>query len=249
MNDPNNLNDFGDLNDIYDIYDLDDLIDLYTHCEVGLRQVPMLTQQLAQLKEEIREIKEYKVSDISNVSTMEFEYILNEMQERQKRMSNIIITNIREPALTNFRERKEQNIQAIRNILRPIGIEETIPLNVFRLGKYEENKHRPLKVMFTSNEQAITVLKNKSKINTPGIKIFGDQTKKQKEYFMSLKQKIRELEESGDNTKFDINSMESVANNEQDLAENFNLYFIRSIENLVTNRVEWNPPYETNYFR
>ncbi|KAJ8951287.1 hypothetical protein NQ318_008190, partial [Aromia moschata] len=46
--------------------------------------------------------------------------------------------------------------------------------------------------------------------------------------------------------QFDINSMESVANNEQDLAENFNLYFIRSIENLVTNRVEWNPPYEVN---
>ncbi|KAJ8948315.1 hypothetical protein NQ318_020802 [Aromia moschata] len=46
--------------------------------------------------------------------------------------------------------------------------------------------------------------------------------------------------------QFDINSMESVANNEQDLAENFNLYFIRSIENLVKNRVEWNPPYEVN---
>lgn len=61
---------------------------------------------------------------------------------------------------------------------------------MFRLGKYGINKIRPIKVILNSQDDARSVLKNKQLSPIPSIRIFGDQTKAQQEYFKSIKAKL-----------------------------------------------------------
>lgn len=55
--------------------------------------------------------------------------------------------------------------------------------NAFRLAKINKDKNRPIKVILQSDEDALTVLKNKSKISVEGIRVGNDMTKMQQEYF------------------------------------------------------------------
>lgn len=74
-------------------------------------------------------------------------------------------------------------------------------IKTFRLGKYDKNKNRPIKVLLNSPEDAKNVLKNKKTIKVPSIIIFNDQTKMQREYYNDVKQKLNNLILSGDTSK------------------------------------------------
>lgn len=92
----------------------------------------------------------------------------NEMVRRESKKKNIIIYNIPE----NENERDKTKVEALLNSLPECNINR---FYCRRLGKFSENKVRPLLVKFFSDRDAKLVLQKKDSIRAP-IKVKNDLT-------------------------------------------------------------------------
>ncbi|KAJ8939633.1 hypothetical protein NQ318_012750 [Aromia moschata] len=123
-------------------------------------------------------------------SFLQMETYLTEMQDRQHRMSNIIISNIKESNQTTRSSRILDDTNNIKAVLSPIDLDDTYKFKIQRLGKFDPENNRFINVILPSLDHALNILRNKNKITIPGVKIFGDQTKAQKEYYLHLKKAV-----------------------------------------------------------
>lgn len=76
--------------------------------------------------------------------------------ERQSRTSNAIIINIKEPTGGSSTERIADDVEVIMKIFE----KSKININgkkIFRLGQFELDKNRPIKVFLNSPEDALWV--------------------------------------------------------------------------------------------
>ncbi|KAG5889191.1 hypothetical protein JTB14_019208 [Gonioctena quinquepunctata] len=111
------------------------------------------------------------------------------MNERQKRAANIIMLNLNEFNKTVHSQRIDEDKNAVKEVLQNIDV----PLgniNVFRIGTFQPNKVRPLKVGFSSSNDVLVVLKKKKSARVPNVKNFADQTKSQRDYFNKMKTQL-----------------------------------------------------------
>lgn len=127
-------------------------------------------------------------------------HIMNELEDRQRRASNIIIHNVQESNDKTHLAKANQDTNAVRNLFSDIGMEVDIK-KTFRLGKYAQDKCRPFKVMLGSMEEKLYIVKNKCKLNVPGIKIFSDQTKIERAYFLKIRNRLNDLIANGETNK------------------------------------------------
>nr|CAI5826060.1 unnamed protein product [Callosobruchus analis] len=70
-----------------------------------------------------------------------------------------------------------------------------------QLGKNPSNRARPIKVILKISGEAKQVFRSRNLIRTPGIKIYRDQTKAQREYFKKIKVELDKIFSDGDDTK------------------------------------------------
>lgn len=175
------------------------LLFLCEECEKGLSLVPVLIKKVNELQAEVNNLKINSTSSISTDLTNQ-ENLITEMLDRQNRMSNVVIFNVKESQKNSRTERNEDNIDTVKDILKDINVSKD-NLKAYRLGKYDPNKNRPIKVIFNSAEDAKYVLKNKINIKVPSIRIYGDQTRAQREYYLFVKQKLQDIIDNGDDTK------------------------------------------------
>lgn len=174
------------------------LLFLCDECQQGLRQVPVLIKQVSELQKAMSEFKNAPPQQFDNREIKE--EIINEILERRKRRKNIIIYNVRESQKTIHVERKEHDKDTVKSILTPIEI-LTDKIHTMRLGKYDSEKNRPIKVTFEEADDVITVLKNKKKIIASDVRISDDRTIAQREYFNQIRSKLEELKMKGDDSK------------------------------------------------
>lgn len=180
------------------------LIFLCDKCENGLWRIPDLIKEVHELKESIKNIE----NKVEKAETMEqnlnsesinfnHEQFINEISERQKRASNVIILNVNESNKAVRSQRIADDKSAVEQILQDIdiGLQD---IKVFRLGKFQPNRIRPLKVCFLTNNEALMVLRNKKSLTVPNVKIFADQTKSQREYFNKVKNQLEECKRRGE---------------------------------------------------
>lgn len=109
------------------------------------------------LQEDIRVIKERSVCP--NSSLMETERIIQEVAERDKRKTNIVVFGAKESVCRTNAEQLNMDVDFVNGMLSDMKIEETIN-KVIRLGKFDNtNQHRcrPLKFSLSS-ETAVFVL-------------------------------------------------------------------------------------------
>lgn len=126
------------------------------------------------------------------------EEIVIELNERNLRCKNIVISDITEPVSTEPKIRREQDKSKVLSIIRQIYTDCPEPERIIRLGKYQPEKNRLLKVCFTSQETALHILKNKNIIKLNNIKIFSDQTPQQQAYMKELKEELDNRTSSGE---------------------------------------------------
>jgi hypothetical protein len=69
------------------------------------------------------------------------------------------------------------------------------------LSKFNKENNRLIKIIFETEDDAITILKNKNKIKVPRLRIFNDQTKMQIDYYKKLKGKLQAMQDNGDMNK------------------------------------------------
>lgn len=196
-------------------------------CRESFRSVPVLLREIrnfknevSALKVEVNEIRNEMTSLISENKSLKLEVsklknknshdehsttdenIMMELIERQKREKNIIIANLKESQASSPDQRRDEDQKQVKEILTRFNINVS-NIIAFRIGKIVANKNRLVKVIMDNKYDAITVLKKSrlERISTQSIRIFSDQTKKQKDYYTSVKNKLQELIENGDDSK------------------------------------------------
>ena len=154
--------------------------------------IPDIMKQLNELRMQVNDLKKElqtknRIIPQEEVDVVECEDIISELIERQRRASNIIISNIKEPTSANSCENRiEEDKKAVNGILNEINIDLS-NTNVFRLGKYEPSKTKLLKVVLNNADDAMNILRHKRNISTSSVRIFADQIKGSKIIFLPLK--------------------------------------------------------------
>lgn len=123
--------------------------------------------------------------------------IVDELQDRQARESNLIVFNVKETALDD----RDGGNAAVRNDLVEIfhSIDDTVDLSSMkfvRLGRYSPDRTRPVKVTLSCKSDALNILRNKKKNKTP-IRIRADLTDVQRRELVELRSELARLNESG----------------------------------------------------
>lgn len=177
-----------------------------------------LTEEQAKLKLDIDNLKKSSEITEKRIETIESNFqsedpcllnlsatltvreeIVNELNERSLRSKNIILFGVPEPKSNNPNERREEDKNAVLKIIKTVLCKDfSEPEKIYRLGKYQSDKNRHLKVCFATQETAKAILKNKQNLKDDNIKIFSDQTPQQQEYMKILKQKLEHRKSSGE---------------------------------------------------
>lgn len=124
--------------------------------------------------------------------------LLAEVQDRMERNRNIILAGVLEPHMNDMDKKREYDRSEAMKILRAINPHCPEPEKTIRLGKYGDNKTRPLKVCFSSQDQAKTILKNKSNLKDIKIKIYSDQTPLQQQNILNLREELQQRTDKGE---------------------------------------------------
>lgn len=162
--------------------------------------IKLNTDHSEALKNTMQEL-ERKVEVISkpenvphNSETVQLEPTIQELQEREQRAAHILIFGVKESDKVARDERIESENKAVGTILRKISGNNDCQVKIRRLGRYQQEKVRPIRVAFQNKADALSILKQKNKLGDQagtGVYIKADQTLKQRNYLNAL---IVELE-------------------------------------------------------
>lgn len=167
---------------------------LCQECNSGLLQIPSIIQSIRELKTEINLLKSTKTNE-SSVPTpspiINMNEIIAEMNERELRKKNIMIFGLPEDL---------NNTQADRGtaleILKSAYPNAPDNFKLFRVGQVSANntKPRPLKIILTSPEESIQILRNvkeiRSKQKFSNLVITSDKTPNQTLQYKRLKEEL-----------------------------------------------------------
>lgn len=125
------------------------------------------------------------------------ENLILELKDRCDREKNIVIVGISEINDKNWKSRQQHDNQEVIKLITMLFEDCPKPIKSQRLGKYIQNKNRPIKVYFENSETAKRLLKNRTKL-PENVQIFSDQTPKQKQYLESLKDQLNRRAQDGE---------------------------------------------------
>lgn len=155
---------------------------------------------IQQLSDRIDQIQ-VKAEDSTHLallsSSFSEEDFIEELVDRERRSYNLIFYNLDEPIVNQENARNDNDLA--RDILNSL-IPCTANVTTLRLGKKQHGIARPLRITLRSKQDVITALRNKTKYTGP-VKIYQDQTPKQRKYLKNLQIHLKELKEAGDQSK------------------------------------------------
>lgn len=149
------------------------------------------------LESDIASLRNTISSHSDSERNLNVEDFITEMQERTIRAKNIIIVGIAESGLKGPAERRESDKQEVLKTTRSILVDCPEPDKVIRLGKFNSNKNRPIRVCYKSDETPKTLLRNKRNKDDP-IKFFSDQTVNQQKNLRKLKKELETRVQKGE---------------------------------------------------
>lgn len=178
-------------------------------CRDGLFQVPVLIKTVEALRDDVQQLQ----SRLSTLPTNTTEQpraagdalaagdVIAEMAERERRACNIIVAGARESDSAEAADRLKHDESLLKQVLVDAGnvIDISDVKKVVRLGKKVDSgdsKPRLMKVILRSRECAIEILKNKSKLSD--VRVFNDQTPKQREDLRALRETLKVRQEQGE---------------------------------------------------
>lgn len=174
-----------------------------TRCSGLGEDIDELKTILIELKNEIAELKKISAPS-STLTDKNFEDIIQEVREREKRRNNVILFNVPEPTATDITERVNQDKNALKTVLNAISMNEELVTNIkpIRLGKAGSERPRPIKVRLPDETMVIGVLKNSYRLKSvegmSSVRISRDNTPKQTAYYKSLKNELNERLANGE---------------------------------------------------
>lgn len=138
------------------------------------------------LEKELLNLKTISTPQIQQ-QLFKYEDFMSETRDRLIREKNIIISGIDEIQSTNSEERRNYDVSQVNKMIKFAVPNCSEPIKAIRLGKYNCNRSRPIKVIFKSPETPKLILKNRTKIQQEKFKIYSDETPQQKKYRLNLR--------------------------------------------------------------
>lgn len=169
---------------------LDDTAPSPTYAEI----VEKIDKKSKQIQEELQKKLPLSVENQKARSVESTENVISEMAERENRKRNILVFGVKESTGTTQQDRIKTELETVKRMIRQVDNEVPLTdLRVFRLGAYNENRIRPIKVLFPTKDEALKVLRNKNKVPEGALwYIKYDQTSMERAH---LKQVLATLEE------------------------------------------------------
>ncbi|KAJ3660332.1 hypothetical protein Zmor_004784 [Zophobas morio] len=160
-----------------------------------------LKEELANVKYELNELKnnQSKVIDDHDTSKkLSEEDIINEIEDRNRRATNLILFNLPESNAVNSDMRKDDDKSRCQKIMIPESKSESVKImNCVRLGRLNDDKIRPIKIIFGNSHQALEILKSyKRKEN---LYLNRDLTPRQQNHSFLIRSEFRNRIEHGEN--------------------------------------------------
>lgn len=182
-----------------------------------------IVSQTENLKSQITILNQKMEKQEAAPRQTDFEPTISEMQERERRSVNILVFGLDESSLTNREEALEQDRGKVANIILKIKNDLQIDtLKCTRIGVPTENKKRPIKLTFPTKQEALQVVRLKSKLNETGVYIKYDQTPNQRDYLRRVIQELEKRKQSGE--------------------ENLRIKYINSIPTIITSTLQSDRP-------
>lgn len=147
--------------------------------------------KLLSIEDEINKLKIESYQSTDHINQNEF---YHEIQDRLQRAKNVVVVGLREQ---NDHNEGTQDMEEVHRIFTQIDQACPKPLKVIRLGKFNADKPRPIKVIFQTTETPQYLLKHRTKLST-NIKLYWDQTPKQRNYMQNLQKQLRKREHDGE---------------------------------------------------
>lgn len=174
-----------------------------TNCRPISHDIKHLKALIINLQSEIKQLR-VECNQTVKDSPLDFEEILSELSERQKRVNNVILFNVKEQDQQNSPAVK---IEGDKNHVVTIlsSISPDLPLNDIkpvRLGSFSANKIRPIKISLKNGYTAMNIFKNANKLKShqtyKNVIISSDKTKRQIEFYKKTKQEMTNRLEAGE---------------------------------------------------
>lgn len=122
-----------------------------------------------------------------------------EMQERERRACNLLIFGLSECKEDKREQRMAKERQTVVGLISQLSEDSPVDqIKQYRIGKYDVDRVRPVKVVFPSKEEAIKVLRVKNKLSSQGVYIKYDQTPSQRAFLKDLMAELHRREQSGE---------------------------------------------------
>nr|CAH7735247.1 unnamed protein product [Callosobruchus chinensis] len=172
-------------------------------CRATGKDLNELKALIMKLQEDIKQLKTDRDRSLGT-SPVDFEEVVTEINERQKRKSNIIIFNLEEQAQSKPpAERAELDKTAVNNILRFVVPNFNLRnMKPVRLGLFSTTKKKPVKLVLENSDQVRNMVINGKKLKDSNtyrnIIIAPDRTKRQLDYFKSVKQELLQRMNAGE---------------------------------------------------
>ncbi|KAJ3650040.1 hypothetical protein Zmor_021751 [Zophobas morio] len=108
-----------------------------------------------------RPLKQHVAADVPDAGKkLSDDEIINEVEERNKRATNLTLLNLPGPNENSAELRKTSDLSnCITTILPDANADNTSILSCVRLGKFNKEKIRPLRIVFTTSQLALQVVK------------------------------------------------------------------------------------------
>lgn len=172
------------------------------HLTVELDGMKSLTgtiqQKVTSLENDICQLKSNCSNEVSLQHSLSYEDTIFEIQERSRRNKNIILIGLPEPKNSDRDSRRNCDKNEAIEIIKKILPECPMPHTVLRLGKYNPNKNRSIKLCFENQETAKLILKNKKKLASNTIRLYPDLTPKQQYHMNHLRNELASREQKGE---------------------------------------------------
>lgn len=106
------------------------------------------------------------------------ENVIEELEDRRRRSTNLILYNLDESDGGN-----STDVNLVSDIFRIIQPDMALDRNVLRLGRKRQGHTRPLRVSLPTKHDVLAILKNRARYTGP---VSQDQTLKQKQHLKDL---------------------------------------------------------------
>lgn len=154
---------------------------------------------ITSLQNDIKQLKcETQINETKTVLRNGFDEAIIEFQERTERSKNIILTGIPEAPSKSVADRLDHDMSKANNVIKTIYADCPEPKKIFRIGKYIENKSRPIKVCFDFQDPVKRILRNKHNFKINGTRVYSDQTPYQQNFMANLKKELQQRQDNGE---------------------------------------------------